>query len=73
MPAWSGRTFERNADKFVKPYETMLASGHFTFSYGHILKVAGHDGSFENLFSWEEIWMAYMYWKKGYTLYSPNK
>ena len=51
----------------------MLASGHFTFSKGHILKVAGHDGSFENLFSWEEIWMAYMYWKKGYTLYSPNK
>ena len=51
----------------------MLASGHFTFSYGHILKVAGHDGSFENLFSWEELWMAYMYWKKGYTLYSPNK
>ena len=73
MPAWSGRTFERNADKFVRPYLTMLASGHFTFSYGHILKAAPHDGAFENLFSWEEIWMSYMYWKKGYTLYSPHK
>ena len=54
------------------PFDTMLASGHFTFSHGHLLKVAGHDPSFANLFSWEELWMAYTYWKKGFTLYSPN-
>ena len=72
MPAWSGRNLEKNSNKMIRPYETVLASGHFTFSHGHLIRVAGHDGSFENLFSWEEIWMSYMYWKKGYTLYAPN-
>ena len=72
MPAWRGRSLEKNQDKMIRPFETMLASGHNTFSYGHLLKVAGHDGSYTNLFSWEEIWMAYIYWKKGYTLYAPN-
>ena len=73
MPAWEGRNLEKHEDKLIRPYETMLASGHFAFSHGHLLKVAGHDGSFENLFAWEELWMAYMYWKKGYTLYSPHQ
>ena len=72
MPAWKGRNIEKNSNKMIRPYETVLASGHFTFSHGHLLRVAGHDGSFTNLFSWEEIWMTYMYWKKGYTLYAPN-
>ena len=49
----------------------MLASGHFTFSHGHLLKVVSHDPSLVGLFSWEELWMSYTYWKKGFTLYSP--
>ena len=34
------------------------------------MKVAGHDETVANQ-AWEELWMAYTYWKKGYTLYSP--
>ena len=64
---------ERNADKLTKPFESPLPSGHFCFSHGHLLTNAGHDESLENNFSWEEIWMSYMYWKKGYTLYAPNE
>ena len=73
MPAWKGRSIEKNAHKLIKPWETPLASGHYCFSHGHLLENAGHDGSFENNFSWEEIWMAYAYWKAGYTLYAPNE
>ena len=73
MPAWKGRSVEKNAHKLTKPWETPLASGHYCFSHGHLLENAGHDGSFENNFSWEEIWMAYAYWKAGYTLYAPNE
>ena len=73
MPAWKGRPVERNEDKLIRPFESPLASGHYCFSHGHLLENAGHDGSFENNFSWEEIWMAYIYWKKGYTVYAPNE
>ena len=55
----------------------MVASTHFVFSHGNLLKDAGHDESIENVNinsdSWEQMWMTYTYWKKGYTLYSPNK
>ena len=50
----------------------MLASGHFVFSHGHLLKAAPHDVSMTNV-AWEELWMTYAYWKTGYTLYSPVK
>lgn len=73
MPAWKGRSIEKNAHKLIRPWESPLASGHYCFSHGHLLENAGHDGSFENNFSWEEIWMAYAYWKAGYTLYAPNE
>ena len=73
MPAWKGRSIEKNSDKLIRPFETPLASGHFCFSHGHLLENAGHDGKFENNFAWEELWMAYSYWKAGYTLYSPNE
>ena len=48
MPAWSGRILEKHIDKMVKPFETMLASGHYTFSKGHLLNVAPHDVTQEN-------------------------
>ena len=66
MPIWSPLAIEINADKLSRPFETMLASRHFTFSHGHLIKVAGHDSSIEDLFEWEELWMAYTYWKKGF-------
>ena len=55
----------------TRPIETMLPSAHFTFSHGHLLKVAAHDETSGNHFAQEELWMAYTYWKKGYKLYSP--
>ena len=73
MPAWKGRTIEKNAHKLIRPWETPLASGHFCFSHGHLLENAGHDAKYENNFAWEELWMAYTYWKAGYTLYAPNE
>ena len=57
----------------TRPFETPLASDHFVFSHGHLLKVAGHDETYEYDFGWEETWMAYMYRKNGYTLYSPHR
>ena len=72
MPLWSARGIETNAEKLSRPFETVLASKHFTFSHGNLVKVASHDPSFENLPSWEELWMTYAYWKKGFTLYAPN-
>ena len=72
-PAWEGRSLERNADKLTRPFESPLPAGHFTFSHGHLLNNAAHDESLENNFSWEEMWMAYTYWKKGYTIYAPNE
>ena len=73
MPAWKGRSVEKNAHKLIRPWETPLASGHYCFSHGHLLEAAGHDGNYENNFAWEELWMAYSYWKAGYKLYSPNE
>ena len=73
MPAWKGRPLEKNEDKLIRPFESPLASGHYCFSRGHLLDVAGHDATFENNFSWEEIWMAYAYWRQGYTVYAPNE
>ena len=73
MPAWKGRPIEKNEDKLIRPFESALASGHYCFSRGHLLAVAGHDATFENNFSWEEIWMAYAYWRAGYTVYAPNE
>lgn len=76
MPLFEAKKLERNSDKLTRPIETMAASYHYVFSHGHLLKVAGHDGSFDNVSmvsdEWEQMWMTYMYWKKGYTLYSPN-
>ena len=72
MPLWSARDIEINANKFFRPFETVLASGHFIFSHGHLAKVARHDASLVNLFEWEELWMTYTYWKKGFTLYVPT-
>ena len=71
MPSWASRPLEKHQDAMTRPVETMLASAHFTFSHGHLLKVAGHDEMQEYQLAWEELWMAYMYWKQGYTLYSP--
>ena len=73
MPAWRGRSIEKNSDALIRPFETPLASGHYCFSHGHLLENAGHDGNYENNYVWEELWMAYSYWKAGYTLYSPNE
>ena len=72
MPVFSARPIEMNGDKLSRPFETALASAHFTFSHGHLVKVASHDPALENLFAWEELWMAYTYWKEGFTLYVPN-
>ena len=43
MPAWSGRVLEKHTDAMKRPFETMLASGHFCFSHGHLLINAPHD------------------------------
>ena len=51
----------------------MLALSYFTFSHGNLVKVASHDPSLENLFAWEDLWMTYTYWKKGFTLYTPTE
>ena len=72
MPLWSARDIEINANKLFRPFETVLASGHFIFSHGHLAKVAKHDSSLVNLYEWEELWMTYTYWKKGFTLYIPT-
>ena len=72
MPAWEGRGIEKNADKLTRPFESPLASGHFVFSHGHLLENAGHEDNEKN-FSWEELMMSYMYWKKGYTIYAPSE
>ena len=50
MPSWSGRAIEKNDKKIIRPVETSLASGHFVFSHGHLLAVAGHDSDFEDYF-----------------------
>ena len=73
IPAWTGRTIEKNHQKITRPLETSIASGHFTFSYGHLLKAAGHDSAFEDYYMQEELWMTYAYWKAGYKLYSPSE
>ena len=72
MPLYSARAIEINANKLSRPFETMHASDHFIFSHGHLAKVARHDASLVNLFEWEELWMTYTYWKKGFTLYIPT-
>ena len=43
MPAWSGRVLEKHADKMIRPFETIIASGHYCFSHGHLLNNAAHD------------------------------
>ena len=73
MPSGIGRSLDKNADKLTVPFETMYASGHFAFSHGHLLEVAGHDGEHDTVYAWEELWMAHAYWTQGYTLYAPNK
>ena len=73
MPLWSAREIEINANKLSRPFETMHASNHFIFSHGHLAKVARHDSSLKNVYEWEELWMTYTYWKKGFTLYAPIK
>ena len=50
MPAWKGRPIEKNWDKITRPFESPLASGHYSFSRGHLIENAGHDGAFENNF-----------------------
>ena len=72
MPTSTSRALEKHQGVMSRPFETMLASGHFVFSHGHLLKAAPHDVSMTNV-AWEELWMTYAYWKTGYTLYSPVK
>ena len=73
MPAWRGRPIDQNSERLTRPYETALASGNFAFSWGKLLEECGHSAEYDNVFSWEEIWMAYKYWSAGYTLYAPNE
>ena len=73
MPSGQGRSFDKNYVKLVAPFETMYASGHFAFSHGHLLEVAGHDGAHDTVYAWEEQWMAHAYWTQGYTLYAPHR
>ena len=73
MPSGVGRPFDKNADKLTRPFETMYASGHFTFSHGHLLQAAGHGGEHDTVFAWEELWMTHAYWTAGYTLYAPSQ
>ena len=49
----------------------MFASSYFTFSHGNLVKVASNNPSLKNLYAWEDFWMTYTYWKKGFTLYTP--
>ena len=51
----------------------MLVSGHFTFSHGHLAKVTGNGPFYNDMFEWEEFFMAYTYWKHGFKLYVPTK
>ena len=73
MPNGYGRPVDRHADQLTRPFETMYASGHFTFSHGDLLKKAGHDGAHDTVFAWEELWMTHAYWTEGYTLYAPSQ
>ena len=73
MPSGVGRPSDKNAYALTVPFETMYASGHFAFSHGHLLEVAGHDGAHDTVYAWEELWMTHAYWTQGYTLYAPNK
>ena len=73
MPAWRGRPIDQNSERITRPFETSLASGNFAFSWGKLLEECGHSAEYDNVFSWEEIWMAYKYWSAGYTLYAPNE
>ena len=73
MPSGVARSFDKNADKLTRPFETMYASGHFAFSHGDLLQVAGHDGAHDTVFAWEELWMTHAYWTQGYTLYAPSQ
>ena len=73
MPNGYGRNIDKNADKLTRPFETMYASGHFAFSHGDLLQVAGHGGEHDTVFAWEELWMTHAYWTAGYTLYAPSE
>ena len=50
LPSWMGRTVEKNHKQIIRPFETSVAAGHFTFSHGHLLTAAGHDEAFEEYF-----------------------
>ena len=73
QPACKARSIEKNAEKLTRPFLNPAYSGHFNFSYGHFLLNAGYEGKFENVFSWEEPYQAYLAFKAGYTLYAPNE
>ena len=75
QPACFGRPVTKNVDKLTKPFASPGYSGHFNFSHGKFLLDAGYDTQFSNIgiFKWEEPYQAYLAWKAGYTLYSPNE
>ena len=72
-PAYEARQFERNSHKFTKPFENPMTAAHQFFSFGHLVKVAGFAGGYENIFIWEELWWAWKCRQQGYTLYAPNE
>ena len=57
----------------LRPFETASITGGFNFSHGHLIKNAGYDAEFNNVFIWEEPYQGYLAWKAGYTLYAPMR
>ena len=73
MPVNGIRSFDRNADKMVRPFESSEYCAGLNFSHGHLIKNAGYRREYSNVFKWEEPLQTYLAFKAGYKMYALNE